>query len=72
MSVRARHPLHVIIMAAGLLHATGGRMEQMEQQMGQMSDMQMYFLLLCFHLLLLHELHQAAMSLAGLMKDYGK
>lgn len=43
MSVKARHPLHIVIVAEELLQATGGRMEQMEQQMGQMSDMQMSF-----------------------------
>lgn len=43
VSVTTRRHLNVVIMAAELLQATGGRVEQMEQQMGQMSGMQMSF-----------------------------
>lgn len=38
-SVTTRRHLNVIIAVAELLRATGGRMEQMEEQMGQMSGM---------------------------------
>lgn len=43
VSVTTRRHLNVIIAVAELLRATGGRMEQMEEQMGQMSEMQMSF-----------------------------
>lgn len=43
VSVTTRIHLNVVIMAAELLHATGGRVEQMEEQKRQMSGMQMSF-----------------------------
>lgn len=43
VSVTTRRHLNVIVAVAELLQATGGRMEQMEEQMGQMSEMQMSF-----------------------------
>lgn len=43
VSVTTSRHLSVIIAVAELLQATGGRMEQMEEQMGQMSEMQMSF-----------------------------
>lgn len=42
VSVTTRCHLNVVIVAAVLLQATGGRVEQMEEQKRQMSGMQMF------------------------------